>query len=143
MSKNRRKGQPATLCSFSFVLTISSGMNKLFTSVFCAILLAGHCVGAPAASALPISNSTSATPTVHESVSIEATSTTSTAASPTFTVPLASDDPNFIEWNVTTTEDVQPIRGSLGATILGPENIPIDQQNPDILAPPTTDAGSM
>ncbi len=46
-------------------------------------------------------------------------------------------------WNPDTTADVQPIRGSLGATILGPQNIPIGQQNPDLLAPPTTDAGTV
>ncbi len=37
----------------------------------------------------------------------------------------------------------QPIRGSLGATILGPQNVAIDIQNPDILAPPTTDSGTV
>ena len=35
------------------------------------------------------------------------------------------------------------IRDTLGASILGPQNIPIDQQNPDLLAPPTTDAGTV
>lgn len=118
-------------------------MNKLVSFVVCAVLLAGPSLGAPAGSSIPSTSSTTPTPTVQESVSSETTSDTSTAATPSFTVPLASDDPNQIEWNVTTTEDVQPIRGSLGATIIGPQNIPIDQQNPDILAPPTTDAGSM
>ena len=37
----------------------------------------------------------------------------------------------------------QPIRGSKGATDTGPRNIPLDQQNPDILLPPATDNGSL
>ncbi|QRW24238.1 oxalate decarboxylase [Rhizoctonia solani] len=37
----------------------------------------------------------------------------------------------------------EPIRGSRGANILGPQNVELDRQNPDILAPPTTDSGSV
>jgi len=37
----------------------------------------------------------------------------------------------------------EPIRNGLGATILGPRNIPIEQQNPDMLASPETDAGTL
>ncbi|KAI0322870.1 oxalate oxidase [Amylostereum chailletii] len=35
----------------------------------------------------------------------------------------------------------QPIREGLGATILGPVNIPIELQNPDLFAPPSSDHG--
>ncbi|TCD65975.1 hypothetical protein EIP91_001967 [Steccherinum ochraceum] len=105
-------------------------MNKLLSSVLCAIAISAAAIGAPTAG-----NSTS--------VSSSTSNTATTAPPASQTVPLASDDPNNIEWNVTTTEDVQPIRGSLGAQILGPQNIPIDQQNPDLLAPPTSDAGSI
>jgi oxalate decarboxylase len=42
------------------------------------------------------------------------------------------------------TDDVgQPIRGDDGATILGPRNIPLERENPDILASPYTDAGTI
>ncbi|HEX4679354.1 MAG TPA: oxalate decarboxylase family bicupin [Gaiellaceae bacterium] len=34
----------------------------------------------------------------------------------------------------------EPIRGSDGATILGPRNEPLQHENPDLLAPPSTDA---
>ncbi|KAG2156745.1 putative oxalate decarboxylase/oxidase [Suillus bovinus] len=63
------------------------------------------------------------------------------AASPT--VPYASDDPNYPLWN--EDEDIipEPIRGTLGASILGPQNIPLELQNTDNLAPPTTDSGSV
>ena len=39
--------------------------------------------------------------------------------------------------------DLQPIRGREGATILGPRNVPVERQNPDLLTPPTTDAGTI
>jgi oxalate decarboxylase len=43
----------------------------------------------------------------------------------------------------TNEPEPQPIRGDDGATDSGPRNIVLDQQNPDLLAPPNTDAGSM
>ncbi|KAH9843579.1 oxalate decarboxylase [Rhodofomes roseus] len=66
-------------------------------------------------------------------------SSVASAAEPSETVPLASEDPNGIAWNTTTDTDPQPIRGQLGGTILAQQNIPLQEQNPDLLAPPTTD----
>lgn len=37
----------------------------------------------------------------------------------------------------------QPIRAKEGGTDPGPRNIFLDRQNPDILAPPSTDAGTI
>jgi oxalate decarboxylase len=37
----------------------------------------------------------------------------------------------------------QPERGGEGASILGPRNKPLERQNPDSLAPPSTDAGDV
>ncbi len=37
----------------------------------------------------------------------------------------------------------QPIRGEMGASILGPRNVPLERENPDLLASPYTDAGTM
>lgn len=37
----------------------------------------------------------------------------------------------------------QPIRGDRGATILGPRNLPVEQENPDLLCSPSTDAGTV
>ncbi|HEX6551986.1 MAG TPA: oxalate decarboxylase family bicupin [Ktedonobacteraceae bacterium] len=37
----------------------------------------------------------------------------------------------------------QPIRGNEGGTDPGPRNVPLDRQNPDILTPPRTDAGTI
>jgi oxalate decarboxylase len=39
--------------------------------------------------------------------------------------------------------ELQPIRGNLGATILGPRNIPMERENPALLASPSTDAGTI
>jgi len=38
---------------------------------------------------------------------------------------------------------VEPIRGTKGACDPGPRNVALDLQNPDILLPPDTDAGSL
>ena len=37
----------------------------------------------------------------------------------------------------------QPIRDGLGATIMGPRNVPVERENPDQLASPYTDAGTI
>lgn len=39
--------------------------------------------------------------------------------------------------------DPQPIRGGTGAKILGPQNIPLQRQNPELLAGPYTDNGTV
>src|SRR3981081_1167883 len=36
----------------------------------------------------------------------------------------------------------EPIRGRTGASILGPRNWALERENPDLLAPPSTDAGT-
>jgi len=37
----------------------------------------------------------------------------------------------------------QPIKGNRGASILGPRNVPLERENPDLLASPYTDAGTI
>jgi oxalate decarboxylase len=37
----------------------------------------------------------------------------------------------------------QPIQGKLGATIMGPHNVPLERENPDLLTSPQTDAGTI
>ena len=73
-----------------------------------------------------------------------ATSTsTSTAAAPSSTVPYASDDPNNELWNANSNIVPEAQRGRYGATVLGPQNIPLELENPSFLAPPTTDHGTV
>lgn len=52
-------------------------------------------------------------------------------------------DPNDQLWNTGSKIIPQPIRGPVGATIIGPENIDLELQNADTFAPPTTDHGSV
>ena len=42
-----------------------------------------------------------------------------------------------------TASDPQPVVDGRGATILGPRNVPIERQNPDVLISPVTDAGTI
>ena len=43
----------------------------------------------------------------------------------------------------TANGDPQPVRGNRGATILGPRNAPLERENPDLLASPYTDSGTI
>ena len=42
-----------------------------------------------------------------------------------------------------TSADPQPISDGRGATILGPRNVPVERENPDVLVSPVTDAGTV
>ncbi|KAJ3486839.1 hypothetical protein NLI96_g3943 [Meripilus lineatus] len=70
-------------------------------------------------------------------------SSTASSVEPSATVPYASDDPNGVMWDPSTNGTPQAIRGSLGATVLGPQDVAIVKENPDLLAPPTTDSGTV
>ncbi|KAJ8595812.1 putative oxalate decarboxylase/oxidase [Rhizopogon salebrosus TDB-379] len=76
-------------------------------------------------------------------VAVPASSVASSAPAASPTVPYASDDPNLPLWNPFEDITPEPIRGSLGTTVIGPQNVPIDLENPDLLAPPTTDSGDV
>ncbi|KAI1797213.1 oxalate decarboxylase [Ganoderma leucocontextum] len=59
------------------------------------------------------------------------------------TVPYASDNPNNQLWEPDSHIEPEAIRGALGANVIGPENIPLQLQNADLFAPPTTDHGDV
>lgn len=42
-----------------------------------------------------------------------------------------------------TGQGFQPVRDGRGASILGPRNLPLERQNPDLLASPYTDSGTV
>jgi oxalate decarboxylase len=44
---------------------------------------------------------------------------------------------------MSTETSVEPIRGDRGAAILGPRNVPLERENPDLLASPYTDSGTI
>ena len=50
---------------------------------------------------------------------------------------------SHVEEQTEVTTEAQPIRGDRGASILGPRNIPLESENPDLLASPYTDAGTI
>jgi len=68
---------------------------------------------------------------------------------PVTTAGFASNDPNFPISDLTSDpsemegDSPEPIRGSLGASLLGPQNAALQYESPDFLAPPSTDAGSV
>jgi oxalate decarboxylase len=51
--------------------------------------------------------------------------------------------PQQIRMDAASNGRPEPIQGNLGATILGPHNIPLERENPDILASPQTDHGTI
>ncbi|KAF8960664.1 RmlC-like cupin domain-containing protein [Flammula alnicola] len=63
--------------------------------------------------------------------------------SPQPDVAYTDSNPNNILWTPGSSTFPQPERGRLGASILGPHNVPLDLQNADLLAPPTTDNGDV
>jgi hypothetical protein len=65
------------------------------------------------------------------------------APASTPTVPFAKNDPNYPLWGPDSTIQPEPIRGQLGAKLLGPGNVAVELQNPDLLAPPSTDQGTV
>lgn len=42
-----------------------------------------------------------------------------------------------------SSQQPEPIRGERGASIIGPRNLPLERENPDLLASPDTDAGTL
>lgn len=65
------------------------------------------------------------------------------ASAATQTAPYASENSNKQLWSPDQNVSPVPIRGTLGATILGPQNLATDLQNADLLAPPSTDSGTV
>lgn len=122
------------------------------SSCFVALLLATYSLALPTAVELPRrwmindleprTDGASSTSTVSTATGTSTGTGTSPPAA-SATSPLISLDPNNPVWDSTFTGPFDAIRGELGATIIGPNNPNIAQQNPDLFAPPTTDAGSV
>ncbi|KAF9072559.1 oxalate decarboxylase [Rhodocollybia butyracea] len=91
---------------------------------------------------LPVTTAAPSNSSVTKATSAAPSSAGSAALSVT-TAGFASTNPNDILWNLTSPDSApSPMRGSLGAPLLGPENIPLELENPDMFAPPTTDNGA-
>ncbi|THV07830.1 oxalate decarboxylase [Dendrothele bispora CBS 962.96] len=136
--------------------------------VLCTLLLGRFAASAPAASSSAaavssaavssaavssaavssvVSSAVSSAPAVSSAASSTVVGTASSTASgvdATATVPFASTNPNEPLWGPDSNSSAPtPERNQLGASILGPSNIPIELENPDLLAPPTSDHGSV
>ncbi|CAE6501309.1 unnamed protein product [Rhizoctonia solani] len=62
---------------------------------------------------------------------------------PSPTVPYASEELNESYFDKFQDKVPEPIHKSKGAKILGPQNVALDRENPDLFLPPTTDSGSV
>ncbi|KAG8683765.1 hypothetical protein FRC11_013098, partial [Ceratobasidium sp. 423] len=106
------------------------------------LALAAYASAAPAGTS-STSTAITATTSTSASASTSPTLTLATAAVPSPTVAYASDDPNGSLWSQYQSGTPEPEIGSAGANILGPQNIPLERESPDFMAPPATDAGSV
>ncbi|KAB5590672.1 Oxalate decarboxylase [Ceratobasidium theobromae] len=95
------------------------------------------------ASLIALASYTSAAPAASSLSQATTPSSTNSAVLPTQTVAYASDDPNYSYWSKFQNSVPVPERGTTGSSILGPQNIPLDREGPDFLAPPSTDSGSI
>ncbi|KAH0585615.1 hypothetical protein H2248_008843 [Termitomyces sp. 'cryptogamus'] len=121
---------------------LSSPESSVASSVVSGTIVASSGVSsAVTASSVVPSSVTTSSIVLSSSVAstiVQEPSSTVIAAEPSATVPVISLDPNE-----PLIGDLQPIRGTLGAPLLGPTDPEIVEQNPDLLAPPTTDHGSI
>jgi oxalate decarboxylase family bicupin protein len=138
----------------------------MFGKLLAFVLLSGavhsapatNSVSAPASSTVvssaapPIVTSATGVSTVSSAASSAAASsspvgtgsTTASAPPEQDTVAPVTDDPNPILWTADSPEThFDPVRGSLGAPILGPQNVDVERQNADLFIPPSTDSGSV
>ncbi|KAI0775248.1 oxalate decarboxylase [Trametes elegans] len=120
----------------SVAATASSALSSAFASASSAVSSAISSAGYQAASSALASG-------VLASSGRTVASSTASAPPASETVPFASDDPNGMLWSEQSTTTPEAIRDTLGASVIGPQNVPIALQNPDLLAPPSTDAGSV
>ncbi|KAK0475425.1 oxalate decarboxylase [Armillaria novae-zelandiae] len=115
-------------------------MSKV-ASLLWIVLLAKIVASAPASVDTSVSNTSVATASTSGAT---ITSSTASASDATPTVGYISTDPNGVLWNEgSDPSKVTAYRGKVGASIMGPDNVPMDLQNPDLFAPPTTDSGSI
>lgn len=122
-----------TLCKSHFLAIPKYEMRNdlaMMTSLCIIALLFFGLVNSAPAIDLAASSPSTATPT-------------KSAAQSTATVPFIALEPNGPFWDTTFQGSPQPIRGSLGAKLLGPTDDAIVKENPDLLTPPSADHGSL
>jgi hypothetical protein len=117
----------------------------MITPFIVALALAAPVFGAPAPAvdAKTSTSSTAVASSTSKIISSVVASSTTDSSLPVPTLPYASDDLNESYLDKFQVENPEPIRGTKGAALLGPQNVPLDRQNPDFLASPGTDSGSV
>lgn len=122
----------------------------MFVPLVTALALSSYVLAAPAPQvSVQARPSTTSTRHVSSATSRPASSAPAPPSStidsslPVPTLPYASDDLNESYLDKFQVENPEPIRGSRGTSLLGPQNVAVDRQNPDLLAGPTTDNGAV
>ncbi|EEB89037.1 hypothetical protein MPER_12919 [Moniliophthora perniciosa FA553] len=131
------------MISVSLVL-LTLAFGRLAGCAPAASSAASSAASAPASTSAVVSSSISQVAST--AVSSTVPSTVSSAPAVSATVEPISTEPNAPLWGADASPDdpvIQPVRGQLGAPIMGPDNKAVDIQNPDFLAGPTTDHGSV
>ncbi|KAI0714268.1 oxalate decarboxylase [Cerioporus squamosus] len=123
--------------------TASSVVSSAFSATPSTVLASSASVATSTGSDISGAAHHSSSSTSVASTGSGSPSATSSAAPAWETVAPASDDPNYVLWDEDSTTDPQGVRDTYGASVIGPQNVPIALQNPDLLAPPTTDSGSV
>ncbi|KAI4520692.1 Bicupin, oxalate decarboxylase/oxidase [Schizophyllum commune Loenen D] len=103
-------------------------------------------VGGPAASLSALSSAFAAAPSASIASSSAAPSGSADSVTPvSATVAPVATAANGVAWDPlgASTDEAQPVRGGIGAPFAGPSNELLDHQNPDFLAPPSTDFGNV
>ncbi|TFK73226.1 oxalate decarboxylase [Pluteus cervinus] len=120
------------------------------SSLLCSLLLASASLVAAAPAGTPVVFSVDASTSVRPTPTHQTISTvtgkptgTSSAYDPLATVPKIDLDPNGPLWSDSENITPEPVRGKLGAPMQGPHNSAVELQNPDLLAAPSTDHGSV
>ena len=67
----------------------------------------------------------------------------SSAVAAFVTAGTASDDANDQVFPQDSKAPAEAINGQLGGSLIAPDDTVLDDQNPDLLAPPSTDAGTV
>ncbi|KAL1739233.1 RmlC-like cupin domain-containing protein, partial [Schizophyllum fasciatum] len=133
----------APAASDSSAFSSSSVATSVDSTVSSSSLSASASDSAISSSASPsLTQSASASSSGSQTVTAAAEDSSITPVSVTVDpVPTAANDVEWDPYGPETT--VEPVRGALGAPFAGPSNPEIDFQNPDLLAAPSTDFGSV
>lgn len=106
------------------------------------LVLVSVALGAPTANNSTVPASSAETP-VSASLPVPVVSGVSSAIAAFETAGPASNSSNDQVFPQDSNAPAEAINGQLGASLIAPDDTVLDDQNPDLLAPPSTDAGTV